>query len=61
MPKKDKRTLQPLKNEIAKKSDLSNDLNLKTAQTGYVSGQMVNNVINSYKHSIKRADTSMLD
>ena len=60
MPKKDKRTLQPLKNEIAKKSDSSNDLNLKTAQTRYVSGQMVNKVISSYEHSMKRADTSMM-
>lgn len=61
MPKKDKRTLQPLKNEIAKKSNSSNDPNLKTAQTRYVSGQMVNEVINSYEHSMKRPDTSMLD
>lgn len=61
MPKKDKKTLQPLKNEIAKKSDSSNDPNLKAAQTRYVSGKMVNKVINSYGHSMKRADTSMLD
>ncbi len=61
MSKKEKRTLQPLKNEIAKNSNSSNDPNLNNAQTRYVSGKMVNKVINSYEHSMKRADTSMLD
>ncbi len=58
-----KRTLQPLKNEIAKELnvDLSNGPNLTTAQVGHVGGQMVKRIINSYEHSMKSADTSMLD
>ncbi|NMC57020.1 MAG: alpha/beta-type small acid-soluble spore protein [Eubacteriaceae bacterium] len=57
-----KRTLQPLKNEIAQELnvDLSNGPNLTTAQVGHVGGQMVKRMVDSYESNMKNnTNTSM--